>query len=63
MTQHRNDGPDPRTTPPSEAPGESGDQEAREEAADAVVGEAGEVEEGDEGDHEEGNEGDDEDSA
>ncbi|MFE8938196.1 hypothetical protein ACFYNX_11975 [Streptomyces sp. NPDC007872] len=58
MTQHRNDGPDPRTTPPSEAPGESGDQEAREEAADAVVGEAGEVED----DDEEGDE-DDDDSA
>ncbi|MFC7797248.1 hypothetical protein [Streptomyces cinereoruber] len=43
MTQHRNE-PDPRTTPPSEAPGESGDEEARKEAADAVVGEAGEDE-------------------
>ncbi|MET9935950.1 MULTISPECIES: hypothetical protein [unclassified Streptomyces] len=48
MTHHRNDGPHPRTTPPSEAPGESGDEEARKEAADAVVGEAGDEEDRDE---------------
>ncbi|MFF4173323.1 hypothetical protein [Streptomyces sp. NPDC001744] len=47
MTHHRNEESDPRTTPPSEAPGESGDREAREEAADAVVGEAGESDEAD----------------
>lgn len=51
MTQHRNE-PDPRTTPPSEAPGESGDEEARKEAADAVVGEAGDDEDEDGGNDE-----------
>ncbi|MFB6477356.1 hypothetical protein ACFCXF_15245 [Streptomyces virginiae] len=38
---------DPAPTPPSEAPGESGDPEAREEAEEAVLADAHEGEGGD----------------
>ncbi|MCX5309068.1 hypothetical protein OG304_37460 [Streptomyces sp. NBC_00160] len=38
---------DPAPTPPSQAPGESGDPEAREEAEEAVLADAHEGEAGD----------------
>ncbi|MFG2715459.1 hypothetical protein ACGFX2_33655 [Streptomyces goshikiensis] len=45
MTKARKHNPAP--TPPSQAPGESGDPEAREEAEEAVLGDTHEGEAGD----------------
>ncbi|MFE5675332.1 hypothetical protein ACFQ7B_20280 [Streptomyces erythrochromogenes] len=47
MTKSRKRDHDPAPTPPSQAPGESGDPEAREEAEDAVLADKREGEAGD----------------